>query len=131
MIKTTLPIIVKSIDEEKKSLVVTKKDITVKVDTSVFAEERWEQHFPHNAEKETIFAYTERVHKQGNKESVAWVLSALKAIYCFMESDELSTFKEFCQIFDLAEDDYLPKLVEKIKFVFEIALSSSTASGKN
>lgn len=48
MIKTTLPVVEKQIDAGGK-LVVNKKNINVAIDTSLFAEERWEQNFPHNA----------------------------------------------------------------------------------
>lgn len=53
MIKTTLPVVEKQIDAEGK-LVVNKKNINVAIDTSLFAEERWEQNFPHNAKSETL-----------------------------------------------------------------------------
>ena len=60
MIRTTLPVVEKSIDENN-NLVVNKKNINVSVDTSLFAEERWEQNFPHNAKNEKLFAYIQRV----------------------------------------------------------------------
>lgn len=41
MIKTTLPVVEKQIDAEGK-LAVNKKNINVAIDTSLFAEERWE-----------------------------------------------------------------------------------------
>ena len=57
MIKTTLPVVEKSINEQAKKIVVNKKSINVTIDTSLFAEERWEQNFPVNAKRETLFAY--------------------------------------------------------------------------
>ena len=130
MIKTTLPVVEKQIDAEGK-LVVSKKNINVAIDTSLFAEERWEQNFPHNAKNETLFAYIERMKAAGMIENKAYILSNLKALYCFMEGDAIPDFKSFCQMFDIADGEYLNELIEKIKFVFDVALTSSTATPKN
>lgn len=130
MIKTKIPVLEKEIGADNK-LVKIEREIEVEIDTSLFAEERWEQQFPHNAKNETLFAYVERIQKSGLAESKAHILSNLKALYCFLESKELSDFKSFLRLFDLAEGEYLTRLVEKIKFVFEIALSTATTDGKN
>ena len=84
MIKTKLPVQEKEINEQNK-LVKTERQIDVEIDTSLFAEERWEQNFPHNAKNETLFAYVERIRKAGLMESKAHILSNLKALYCFLE----------------------------------------------
>ena len=131
MIKTKLTTTEKTIDEATNSLVVKEKDIVVMIDTSLFAEERWEANFPHNAKNETLFAYIERVKNAGLIESKAHILSNLKALYCFMEGDEISDFKSFCQLFDLADVARVGKLVGQIKHVFNLALNSSTVSEKN
>lgn len=131
MIKTKLPTVEKTIDEATHALVVKEKEIDVAIDTSLFAEERWEANFPHNAKTETLFAYIERVQKAGLLESKAHILSNLKALYCFMEGAEIADFKSFCQLFDLADGARLEKLVDKIKYVFNIVLNSSTVSSKN
>lgn len=131
MIKTTLPIIEKTIDEQKGEIIISEKSIDVSVDTSLFAEERWEANFPHNAKNETLFAYIERVKNTGLMESKAHILSNLKALYCFLEGKDIADFKSFCQLFDLADGTYINKLVEKIKFVFNLVLGGSSASQKN
>lgn len=129
MIKTKIPVQDKEINAENK-LVVAEREIEVKIDTSLFAEERWERFFPHNAKNETLFAYVERIQNAGVVGG-ANIVSDLKALYCFMESDEIPDFKSFLQMFDLADAEYLTRLVDKIKFVFEIALSTATANAKN
>lgn len=131
MIKTKLPVLDKELDETQKKVVFHPREIDVEIDTSLFAEERWEQNFPQNAKNETLFAYVERIQKSGLMESKAHILSNLKALYCFLESKELPDFKSFLKLFDLADAEYLTRLVDKIKFVFEIALSTATADGKN
>lgn len=131
MLNTKLPIVKKSFDETTQKLNVVQEEIEVSVDTSLFAEERWEANFPINAKKETLFAYIERIKDTGLIESKANILSNLKALYCFLEGKDIADFKSFCQLFDLAEGEYLNKLIEKIKFIFELVLKSSTTNSKN
>ncbi len=131
MIKTTLPTVEKSIDETQGKLIVKTRDINVTIDTSLFAEERWEANFPANAKNETLFNYVERINTAGKLNDKAHIMSNLKALYCFMEGDEIADFKSFCQLFDLSDGEYLNKLVDKIKFVFNIALQGSVATPKN
>ena len=59
MIKTTLPTFETSLDEKTKKLVTVEKEIVVTIDTSLFAEQRWEANFPHNAKNETLFPRTQ------------------------------------------------------------------------
>ena len=127
MIKTTLPTFETSLDEKTKKLVTVDKEI---VDTSLFAEQRWEANFPHNAKNETLFAYIERMRDEGKIDTVH-VLSHLKALYCFLEGDDIADFKSFCQLFNTVDGKRLAQLVEKIKVVFEIILDSATTDSKN
>lgn len=131
MIKTTLPVIERTYDEEKEKIVTVKKDIPVTINTSVFAEMRWEQQFPHNAEKETLQAYVARLLKEKKERDVAWIVSALKAIYCLIEGEDIQTFKAFCSLFDMADSDHLANLADKIRKVFNIAITGSAVSAKN
>ena len=125
MIKTTLPTFETSLDEKTKKLVTVDKEIVVTIDTSLFAEQRWEANFPHNAKNETLFAYIE------GKIDTVHVLSHLKALYCFLEGDDIADFKSFCQLFNTVDGKRLAQLVEKIKVVFEIILDSATTDSKN
>ena len=129
MLKTTLPIIEQKIENDK--LVVTKKNIDVSIDTSIYAEERWEANFPTNAKSETLFAYIERVQNSGDLNNKAHIVSNLKALYCFLEGDAIADFKSFCQMFDMVDEEYVQELVNKIKFVFSLVLKSSTSTPKN
>lgn len=128
MIKTTLPIVEKAIENDK--LVTVKKTIDVKIDTSIFAEERWESNFPQNASRETLFAYVERIKTDGINDK-AHILSNLKALYCFIEGDAIPDFKSFCQMFDIADGEYLNELTNKMRVVFDIALNGSAVTQKN
>ncbi len=130
MINTTLPVLETELDEAKSELIRKTHDIKVKIDVSVFAERRWEENFPQNAKTETLFAYVERMSGKDLK-NPAYLLSNLKAIYCFIVSDEIADFDSFLQMFDMSDIEYLTRLINKIKFVFEIALKAATTSAKN
>lgn len=95
------------------------------IDTSVYSEERWEQNFPHLAEKEGLFQYIARVRENALTDRVK-VACMLKAIYCFIESDSISSYKEFAQLFNLAAPEYTERLISTLKNAFEIILGSSS-----
>jgi len=127
--KATLPTLKKELDGE--TVVKTEGTIDVIVDTSIYAEERWESNFPNNAKTETLFAYVERVVKNDGVHAKANILSNLKAVYCFIESKDIPDFKSFCQMFDFGDIEYTKRLCEKISAVFNYALNSSAATPKN
>jgi hypothetical protein len=128
--KTTLPILRKEIDENN-AVKKTEGTIDVVIDTSIYAEERWETNFPNNAKHETLFAYVERVVNAGEVNGTAKILSNLKAIYCFIESADIPDFKSFCQMFDFGDVEYTKRLCDKISTVFKYALGSSATTPKN
>lgn len=130
MIKTKLPVFESHIDEKAKKLIVEDKEIEITIDTSLFAEERWEANFPHNAKNETLFAYIERLKNDGVLDP-AHVMSHLKALYCFLEGDDIADFKSFCQLFAITDTERLARLVGKIKEIFEIIIDSATTDSKN
>ena len=82
MLNTKLPIVKKSFDETTQKLNVVQEEIEVSVDTSLFAEERWEANFPINAKKETLFAYIERVKDTGLIESKELTAVLYVVLYC-------------------------------------------------
>lgn len=131
MIATKLPVINKIFNEDTGDVTTTRAELAVKVDTSVFAEARWEANFPANAAKETLFAYIERiVAMKGTKNKVS-VLANLKALYCFIDSDEISSFKAFAQMFDMSDEENLKELCNKIDTIFKAALGAAVAKQKN
>lgn len=129
MINTTLPVFETELNEKSGELIHKTRDIKCKIDVSLFAEKRWEENFPANAKNETLFAYVERVGEKDLK-NPAYLMSHLKAVFCFIESDEIADFNAFLRLFDIAGGECLTRLLDKIKFVFEIALKAA-ASAKN
>lgn len=95
------------------------------IDTSVYSEERWEQHFPELAAREGLFEYIERIHKSSVAERVR-IASMLKAIFCFIESDSVKSYREFARLFNLAAPEYSTRLINKLKQNFQAILGGSS-----
>ena len=121
--KIQIPILEQQIVD---NTLITKESATeFEIDTSVYSEERWEKNFPDLACREGLFQYIERVHQNALTERVA-VACMLKAIYCFIESDSIPTYKAFAQMINLATPDYTERLLTTLRNAFEIILNSSS-----
>lgn len=107
------------------NLVSKERSVEFELDTSVYSEERWEQNFPRMAEHEGLFQYVERVSKNALTDRVK-VISMLKAIFCFIESKEVRSYKDFAQMFNLAVPEYTERLINKLSSAFKIVLGSSS-----
>ncbi len=130
MIKTKLPILEKHLDGEN-NVVKNEKEIEIVIDTSIYAEERWEANFPHSAKNETLFAYISRVQNNKTLLDKAHILTNLKALYCFIEGDAITNFKTFCQMFDFSDSGHIKKLTDKMTTVFNAVLGASVTDPKN
>lgn len=106
-------------------LVREEKTILLDIDTSVYSEERWEQNFPLMAQHEGLFQYIERVSEIQTSDRVR-VVAMLKALYCFVESSEIPTYKAFAQMFSLSATDYTERLINKLLETFRLITGSST-----
>lgn len=121
--KVQIPILEQELVDEQ---VVNKETIAVfDLDTSVYSEERWEQNFPQLSAKEGLFQYIERVQKNALTERVK-VACMLKAIFCFIESDKITSYKEFAKMFNLAVPEYTSKLIETLTKSFKMILGGSS-----
>ena len=121
--KVQIPILRQKLVDEK---VVNEETTAIfDLDTSVYSEERWEQNFPQLAEKEGLFQYIERVQKNSLTERVK-VACMLKAIFCFIESDEICSYKEFAKMFNLAVPEYTSNLIETLTNSFRMILNGSS-----
>lgn len=121
--KLYLPILMQEINDDK--LVSVEKNVLFEIDTSVYSEERWEQNFPTLAAHEGLFQYIERIQETASYDRVK-VACLLKAIYCFIESDEITSYKDFAKMFNLAAPEYTEKLITTLKKAFETILSGSS-----
>lgn len=124
--RATIPIIKQEYDEKSNSVKTTNGILQVDIDTSVYSEERWEKFFPTNAAREGLFQYIERLASVKNAVGErAYVASILKAVYCFIESDELPTYKDFAQLFILSDADYVHKLIQSLLNLFTAIIGDS------
>lgn len=120
-----LPIQKRSINPETEEILVTERSAKFELDTSVYSEERWEQNFPALAEKEGLFQYISRIQEGAVTERVK-VICMMKAIFCFIESREITTYKDFVQMFDLATPEYTERLIAKLHNAFKLILQGSS-----
>lgn len=108
-------------------------EIKARLDMSLLAEERWEQHFPKMAEKETVFSYIARLQNlKLTADTIApHLLTVVKALYCFIESDDLPEFRDFARLFAMTNADLLNRQVQAIQNALQAVLEGSIASPKN
>lgn len=105
-------------------VVSTETEAIFDLDTSVYSEERWEMNFPVLAAKEGLFQYIERINANSLTARVQ-VACMLKAIYCFIESDTVPSYKDFAQMFNLAAPDYTERLIDTLTKAFKAILNGS------
>ncbi len=106
--------------------VVKFEDKEFELDLSLGCQMRWEQKFPQLAANEDLLSYTERVSK-AKELTLPVIISKIKAIYCYFDTE--LTFVQFLKLFDLTNKDYIEKLTNQIKEIFESVYE--TASEKN
>ncbi len=112
-----LPTIKKDWDELNKKVIITEGEIKVNIDTSFKAHQKWEEQFQ-NTMNCSLATYTDRVlgWKNDSELLLANFLGVLKLLYCYINSDELPTFKEFISLF---EPENNKEIFEKITIVLE------------
>lgn len=118
-----LPILEQKLEND--SIVNSERTASFTIDTSVYSEERWEKNFPELARHEGLFQYIERIDNNSISDRVK-VACMLKAIYCFIESDEIPTYKSFAQLINLAVPEYTTRLIDTLKNAFKLILNGSS-----
>lgn len=111
-------------DEKLVDVKIEKVYIPFKVDFSMFAEERFEKNFKHQLPDNSFSEYALRIAKinpQNAAELQANLLSILKLLYCFLESDEAPTFKDFLQLFDYS---IAKELFEEVIHIVQLSQQS-------
>ena len=105
-----------------------REELEVEIDTSFLAHLKWEEQF----QKTTgcsLTVYTAKMQEALKDEvkAKAHFVSLLKLLYCYVNSDKLPTFREFCSLFDYEIAD---EILNKIAVVFE-EVNKSVVSKKN
>jgi hypothetical protein len=98
---------------------ISNTNLTCKLDTSLFAHLKWEQHFQ-SILKVDLTTYASKVINQdltaeGFK---ANFLGILKIIYCFIDTTDLPTFISFVKLFNLSDTEALTYNLESISEAF-------------
>ena len=120
--KINLPLLEQQIVDGQ--LVSKEKTVEFEIDTSVYSEERWEQHFPALAAKRGLFQYIEHIQSESVSDRVQ-VVAMLKAVFCFIESKDISSYKDFAKMFNLAAPEYVEKLINTLLSSFKLIIGSS------
>ena len=121
----SLPILKQEYDETTEKVSTVEGVIKCDLDTSVYAETRWEKHFPEIAKSCPLFDYVDRILANKDYTAKVHVASMLKAVYCFIDSDDLPTYKSFAMLFNLGDSAFCNKLINKLLKIFKLAVESS------
>lgn len=117
---------VKTKDEIKNGKrLIEYADKEFELDLSLNCQMRWEKHFPTQAENEDLILYTERIREAIEKDqaSVPLIISMLKTIYCYFDTD--ISFQQFLRLFDFSSIEHTEKIVNDMKNIFEIVLAEA------
>ena len=117
--KVVLPIQKKEIENDK--LKVVKDELELDLDLTLRSQMRFEIKFPELAQKEDLVSYTDRIRQYSF--SVGKVLSILKAVYCWFDTD--IPFIDFIGLFDFTDQEYVEKLLNVFDKIFKIIFESS------
>lgn len=120
--KVKLPIVTQNEIVDGKHIFKT-GEREFEMDLSLGCQMRWETKFPELAAKENFVDYAVRIKGLESK-NAANILSKMKVIYCFFETD--LSFVQFIKLFDFTKPSFTEELIKRLNEVFEIFLSSSS-----
>lgn len=111
----------------------TKCYIDAQIDTSLYAEMKWEAEFPTLAAHESVMQYTARISHifRSSAADAAVVLAGLKALYCFLDGAELPDFKSFVKMLSAENAETTKELIEILRLALEKIPIASAGSSKN
>lgn len=99
-----------------------KSYIDFEIDVTLASQIRYETKFPELAKNEDLYGYSTRICAIKDL-SVAKMLSWLKLLYCWIDTD--LEFIEFLKLFDLTDEEYVKELVKTLTEAFDKIFSSS------
>jgi hypothetical protein len=96
---------------------------------NLLAQMKWEREFEEQSKQESLDNYIQRINtlKESSKGIVnmSLALSALKAIYCFMDCDYFRNFKEFVKLMDFSNQEWIEKFTKVFNEIGEYLKNSS------
>ena len=110
---------------------ISNTNLKCKLDTSLFAHLKWEQHFQ-SVLNVDLTTYASKIINENLTQEyfTANFLSILKIIYCFIDTTELPTFISFVKLFNLSDTVALTSNLEAISEAF-INIKATVISPKN
>lgn len=105
----------KTFNNETGQVTIVKGEMKVNIDTSFLAHLKWEEQFQQILQCD-LTEYTQRVIGWTKNESTAKqnFLGILKLLYCYINSEELPTFKDFCKLFEYEVAGEILEVVGKV-----------------
>lgn len=115
--RINIPTLKKTWDEDKKTTIREQGQLSVNIDTSMLAHLKWEEQFQ-DVVGHDLATYTEMVRKWAKDEQTAKArfIGMLKLLYCYVDSEELPTFKDFAKMLDF---EIIDEILTKISSVLE------------
>ena len=92
------------------------------LDTSLASQIRFEAKFPDLAKREDLYSYSKRINEV-KELSAPVIISKMKMLYCWFDTD--ISFIEFLKLFDLTDEEYVNRLTNEIKTIFDLVIDSS------
>jgi hypothetical protein len=115
-----IPLVEMAINQATNKLEHQRREILVRVNTSVLANYKWERTF--QAEKDYDLVHAVGVTQvnlknlQKNPKLGSTLIESLRVVYCFIESPELPTFEDFLNGIN---ETNLSEVVDKIGAILE------------
>ena len=112
-----IPTLQRKFNEETQKVESKREEMTVSIDTSFLAHLKWEEQFQSTLGI-SLAEYVERVKVWIKDQEMAKAnfLGMLKLLYCYVNSDNLPTFKEFIKLF---EPEIAEEIIKKIATVLD------------
>lgn len=99
----------------------TRYEIDFTLDTSAYSEYRFKRYFKDEVDHKSLAEFAHAVTTAKNID----LTDVLMVLYCFLESDQVPTFKDFLKLFDYSiAAEILEKLTEVLNIAFSAAVKN-------
>lgn len=92
------------------------------IDMSLASQIRFEAKFPDLAQREDLYNYSKRI-SEIKELSAPVIISKMKMLYCWFDTE--ISFVDFLKLFDLTDEEYVKRLTNEIKTIFDLIANGS------
>ena len=92
------------------------------LDMSLASQIRFEAKFPDLAKREDLYNYSKRI-SEIKELSAPVIISKMKMLYCWFDTE--ISFVDFLKLFDLTDEEYVKRLTNEIKTIFDLIANGS------